>query len=207
MKQIVFMFSGQGAQYYQMGRELFDTDPVFRRWMRTCDALARPVIGADLTEIIYGNTLAESAGFDRLLHTHPALLAQGYSLAQALKCRGIEPDYVLGYSLGELIGAVFAGAISLQDGFALVLEQARLVERTTPPARMVAVLNRPELMQEHPKLCYRKLRQLERALLSARRDDQNTSSALGQLFAAGAGGLFEALGGSGAPNEGQRHGR
>jgi magnesium transporter len=54
---------------------------------------------------------------------------------------------------------------------------------------------------------YRKLRQLERALLSARRDDQDTSSALGQLFAAGAGGLFEALGGSGAPNEGQRHGR
>ena len=152
MKRIVFMFSGQGAQYYQMGRELFDADPVFRRWMHICDALARPVIGANLTEIIYGNTLAESAGFDRLLHTHPALLAQGYSLAQALKCRGIEPDYVLGYSLGELIGAVLAGAISLQDGFALVLEQARLVECTTPPARMVAVLSRPELMQEQPKL-------------------------------------------------------
>jgi magnesium transporter len=54
---------------------------------------------------------------------------------------------------------------------------------------------------------YRKLRELERALLSARRDDQSAASALGQLFAAGAGGLFEALGGSGPPDDGQRHGR
>jgi acyl transferase domain-containing protein len=65
MKRIAFMFSGHGAQYYRMGRELFDTGPMHRHWTHICDALARSVIGADLTEIIYVRRSQAFVGISR----------------------------------------------------------------------------------------------------------------------------------------------
>jgi len=135
------MFSGQGAQYYQMGRELFASDPVFRAAMLRCDRAAGPVGGRALTEIVYGRPMSESEGFDRQEEAAPALLAIGYSLAQAIFARGIRPDLLLGYSLGETIAATVAGVLGLDEAFALLLEKARVIEATLEPAAMIAVLD------------------------------------------------------------------
>ncbi|MBU8536769.1 acyltransferase domain-containing protein [Falsiroseomonas tokyonensis] len=136
----VMMFAGQGAQYYQMGRELFGADPVFRAAMLRCDQAAGPIEGRSITEIIYGRPMAESESFDRQMETAPALLAVGWSLAQVLFARGIQPELLLGYSLGETIAATVAGVLPLEDAFALLFENARIIEAMLPPAAMLAVL-------------------------------------------------------------------
>jgi acyl transferase domain-containing protein len=138
---MVMMFSGQGAQYYQMGRELFASDPVFRAAMLRCDRAATQAGGSAPTTIIYGRPMADSAGFDRQDEAAPALLAMGYSLAQALFARGVRPDLLLGYSLGETIAATVAGVLGLDEAFALVLEKAGLIEQWLAPAAMLAVLD------------------------------------------------------------------
>lgn len=98
---IVFMFSGQGSQYYQMGKELFAHNAAFRQKMLDLDDFAVSRFGYSVLKEMYhtGNRLSDP--FDRLLFSHPAIFMAEYALAYALEQRGIRPDYVIGASLGE----------------------------------------------------------------------------------------------------------
>jgi bacillaene synthase trans-acting acyltransferase len=145
---VVFMFSGQGSQYHQMGRELYDRHPRFRMWMDHCNEIAQPLIGRSLCDILYRGD-DRSRPFDRLLHTNPALLAFEYSLAKVLMEAGAKPAYLLGYSLGELSAAIVGGALPLEQGLRFAIEYATLVEADSPPARMLAVIDAPDLARTH----------------------------------------------------------
>jgi bacillaene synthase trans-acting acyltransferase len=140
MPRTIMMFPGQGAQYYQMGRELYRENPVFRQAMDRCDAACRSLGGPAASDIVYSRPLGDSEHFDRVGESNVALLAVGYSLAQTLFERGVVPQRLLGYSLGETVAAVVAGVLSLEDGFRLVQGQARLFEQLGPQGGMVAVL-------------------------------------------------------------------
>ncbi|MCR8985513.1 acyltransferase domain-containing protein [Brevibacillus laterosporus] len=73
-KPIVFMFSGQGSQYFQMGKELFDQNPSFRRWMLQLDRISSSITGESVLEILYDPTKAK--GIDlirRNIHIQPFL--------------------------------------------------------------------------------------------------------------------------------------
>lgn len=148
---VVFMFSGQGSQYHQMGRELYDRHPRFRMWMDHCDEIAQPLIGRSLCEILYGGD-DKSQPFDRLLHTNPALISFEYSLAKVLAEAGAKPGCLLGYSLGELSAAIVGGALTLEQGLRFAVEYASQVEAVSPPAQMLAVINAPDLACTHAGL-------------------------------------------------------
>src|SRR5688500_6161604 len=136
MKRIIVMFSGQGSQYYQMGKELYEKNRQFRYSMDLCDEMVSPLIRASLTDVLYrGKGKGES--FDNILYTNPALLCVEYSLFSVLSGMGIQPDYIMGYSLGELTASVVSGAISLEDGIQLAVDTARLAEEKTLPAEML----------------------------------------------------------------------
>jgi bacillaene synthase trans-acting acyltransferase len=152
MPRTIFMFSGQGAQYYQMGRELHQNNTTFRHVMDRCDEVAGDIGGRTISEIIYGRPLGDSENFDRLGESNAALLAIGYALATTLHDAGVVPDRLLGYSLGETIAAVFGGALSLENGFRLVLGQARLFEQRAPAGAMVAVLADPARVMRIPEI-------------------------------------------------------
>lgn len=139
-RDIVFMYSGQGAQYYQMGRELWERDPAYRAALQRYSTLAGPVGGRELTEILFSRPLADSGNFDRLAETHPLILAVSLALTDALAARGVRPDRLLGYSLGETIAAVVAGALTPEEAFWAVRAQASVFERKAEPGRLVAVL-------------------------------------------------------------------
>lgn len=140
MPRTIMMFCGQGAQYYQMGRELYRENPAFRNAMDRCDAVAARLGGRTASDIVYSRPLADSELFDRLTESNVALLAVGYALAYTLLERGVRPERLLGYSLGETVAAVVGGVLSLEDGFRLVHGQARLFEQFGPPGGMVAAL-------------------------------------------------------------------
>lgn len=149
------MFAGQGAQYFQMGRELYERDAVFRAAMDRCDAVAGPIEGRLISEIVYGRPMSDSTEFDRQLESTPALLAIGTSLAHALLARGVRPDLLLGYSFGETIAAVIAGVFTLEDAFRMVLAKSRLIEAQLAPGAMLAVLGGWEALRSLPAIAER----------------------------------------------------
>jgi acyl transferase domain-containing protein len=150
-KATVFMFSGQGSQYYQMGRELYEKHPRFRLWMDHCDGIAGPLIHTSLVDVLYRQG-SKKDPFDRILYTNPALLCIEYSLTQLLLEMGLRPDYLLGYSLGEITASVVSGAVSLEEGIRLTVDFARLLECESPPAGMLAIIESADVMARHPEL-------------------------------------------------------
>ncbi len=148
MKQkVIFMFSGQGSQYYQMGRELYEENARFRLWMNHCDEIFREYADTSILDAIYLQG-SKAQLFDDLLQTNPALFSIQYSISRLFLEAGVKPDFVLGYSIGELVAAVLAGVISLEDGAKLAVDYARLVTRRSPRGSMVAVMEPGDALNE-----------------------------------------------------------
>lgn len=143
--RIVFMFSGQGSQYFQMGRELYDEHAAFRSTLERCDTFVHAQAGFS----IIGETFARARSdtFDDLILSHPALVAFGLAMHAALLDEGIEPDLLLGSSLGELVCAAIAGCCSYEAALHIALEHAKNVSLHCASGGMLAVLGRPDLLQ------------------------------------------------------------
>jgi bacillaene synthase trans-acting acyltransferase len=148
LKSTVFMFSGQGSQYFQMGRELYDCDDTFREWMIELDDIAQDVSGRSVIETLYSGARGKGDPFDRTLLTHPAIFMVEYSLSQSLIHAGVRPDMVLGVSLGSFAAAAVAGFISVEDALTAVTRQAIAIEECCEPGGMIAVLADPALFEE-----------------------------------------------------------
>ena len=146
--ETVFMFSGQGSQHFQMGRELFETHDTFRGWMRRLDEIARQWSGMSVVESLYSDVHGRGDPFDRTVLTHPAIFMVEYSLAQSLMHAGVRPDMVLGVSLGSFAAAAVAGFIDVEDALTAVIRQAIALEECGEPGGMIAVLADPALFAE-----------------------------------------------------------
>jgi trans-AT polyketide synthase/acyltransferase/oxidoreductase domain-containing protein len=150
MKKMIWMFAGQGTQYFQMGMELYENEPVFRRFMEEADRLLRDLLNESVVEVIYRQRANRFDPFHRLLHTHPAILMFECAIAEVLLKRGIRPDYLLGYSLGEYTCLVVSGTISFEDALITLVKQAELVEYCVPRGQMLAILDSPDLVDRFP---------------------------------------------------------
>lgn len=140
MNTIVWMYSGQGSQYYHMGAELYREDSIFRQMVDEQSAFAEPLTGVSIASLIYRHPGNRFDTFDRTLYTHPALFIVQFALDCTLRWRGYYPDYVLGYSLGEFVGYAVTGVMSWQNALSAVIRHAQILERAAAPGRMLAVL-------------------------------------------------------------------
>lgn len=138
---IVFMFPGQGAQYLNMGRSLNDTSPFFRNCFdRCCDILA-PHLGCDLRNILFSEKLSPKEREEYLRETRltqPALFSLGYSLGKTMQQWGVEPNAMIGHSIGEFAAACLAGVFSLEDGLELIAKRGALMQ-ALPTGSMLSV--------------------------------------------------------------------
>lgn len=146
--EIVFMFSGQGSQYFHMGSDLFRKNAAFREWMVRLDDIARRSSGRSVIDALYSDEKGKGDPFDRTVLTHPAIFMAEYSLAQSLIQAGIHPDMVLGVSLGSFAAAAVAGYIAVEDALIAAIKQASVVEEHGERGGMIAVLADPALFAE-----------------------------------------------------------
>lgn len=136
----IFMFSGQGSQYYQMGQPLYEHNPVFRHWMDRLDGFCRDAFGASITGLIYDRRRTRADVFERTPLSGPAIFMVEYALAKALEDAGVRADLTLGASLGTYAAAAVSGALGPEDALTSIMQQARVLEGHCPAGGMLAIV-------------------------------------------------------------------
>jgi phthiocerol/phenolphthiocerol synthesis type-I polyketide synthase E len=143
---VAFLFPGQGAQQVDMGRELYETHPIFRTQVDLCCGKLAPDLGLDLRTVLYPPAAEKETARDRLLQTsltQPALFVIEYALARVWLSLGVQPQVMIGHSLGEYVAATLAGIFTLDDALHLLAVRGRLMQGL-PSGTMLAVVSPEE---------------------------------------------------------------
>ncbi|UCH96725.1 MAG: SDR family NAD(P)-dependent oxidoreductase, partial [Candidatus Aminicenantes bacterium] len=162
-RTIVFVLSGLGSQYVNMGLGLYQTEPVFREEMDRCFEILTPLLGCDSKEILYPSlsvssvSSVSSVAKNRINHTEiaqPLLFIFEYALSKLLMKWGIKPHAMIGYSFGEYTAACLSGVFSLEDALKTVVLRGQLIEQMPPGAMLSVPLPREDvqlLLNDNPQ--------------------------------------------------------
>jgi amino acid adenylation domain-containing protein len=160
-RPIVFMFSGLGSQYVNMGSDLYQHQPIFRREMDRCFEILEPLTDMNIKEILYphfdckGGALCPPRDRVRLpLQSDPinqieissvVVFIFEYALAQLLMTWGIKPKAMIGYSFGEYTAACVSGVLSLTDALKLVVGRGELLQQAPEGVMLSVPLSQEEI--------------------------------------------------------------
>ncbi len=148
-RPVVFLFSGQGAQYVGMARGHYQGESVFRERLDECCDLLAPHTNFDLRDLLYpqSDTGAEAeAALTRTGVAQPALFAIEYALARLWMSWGIQPQAMLGHSIGEYVAACLAGVMQLADALELVALRGVLMNGMARGAMLAVPLSEAEAL-------------------------------------------------------------
>lgn len=123
--KVAFLFTGQGAQYAQMGRQLLSVEPVFRAAIGECAQIIDPLLQRSLVSLLQDE---DASLLEQTKFAQPALFALEYALLEQWRAWGVEPSMVIGHSLGEYVAAHAANVLSLEDGAKLAVARGRLMQ-------------------------------------------------------------------------------
>jgi amino acid adenylation domain-containing protein len=147
--QLVFMFPGQGAQYVNMGRGLYESDSFFKDTIDRCAEILRPHLGLDIKELLFPpkNDELSAKKLEQTVYAQPALFILEYALSQSLIKYGIRPGSMIGHSVGEYVAACLSGVFTLEDVLYILSMRARLMQGQAPGSMLSARLKENEAIK------------------------------------------------------------
>src|SRR6266478_5979989 len=145
---VYFLFPGQGSQHANMGRQIYESEPVFRRAVDNCCEILRAHLGEDLLPLLYPSVDSSDSEKRRLTDTalaQPAIFTIEYALALLWMSWGIQPQGMLGHSVGEFVAACLAGVFSLEDALGLIAARGRMMQKVAPGGMLSVRLSESEI--------------------------------------------------------------
>ena len=139
---VVFMFPGQGSQRVNMGRDLYESERLYRETVDSCSEILKPELDLDLRDVLFPAKSKEVWAEKQIVQTgitQPALFVTEYALARLWMSWGVHPESMIGHSVGEYVAACLAGVFSLEDGLRLIAARGRLIQQQ-PTGTMLAVM-------------------------------------------------------------------
>ena len=155
VRNVVFLFPGQGSQFSGMGEALYNKRGLFAQIIDQCDALLEPMLGYRISNVIFlkkgSNTPNSEAALQQTANSQPALFVIEYALARELMHQGVTPTALLGHSVGELVAACLAGVFTLEDGLKIVAARGRLMQSCKSGVMAAVILPEAILLPLLPK--------------------------------------------------------
>ena len=139
---VVLLYPGQGAQRVNMGRALYESEDVYRQTVDECARVLNEVLRADVRKVLFeGN----GEQLQQTQWAQPALFVTEYALTEQLRAWGVEPEGLLGHSIGEWVAATLAGVFRLDDALRLVALRGQLMQRMEPGVMLSVALPEAEM--------------------------------------------------------------
>lgn len=136
--KLAFLFTGQGSQYPQMGKDLYLSQPEFKSSFDECAKLFQKSLNIDIIDLVFGAS-SHAASLQETIHTQPVLFAIEYAMAKTWLQFGVKPNIVLGHSIGEIVAACIAGVFELKDAVKLVSARAKYIHDLPVKGGMLSV--------------------------------------------------------------------
>lgn len=147
--KVVFLFAGNGSQYLNMGRDLYEEEPVFRDVMERCFTYLKTLTGDDFKSVLYpsSDSIEEAKQkLSKMETCQPLILSLEYALASLLEQWGVTPTSMIGYSFGEYMAACVAGVFTLEDALRLIVTRGRLMSSLPAGAMLSVPLEEADLL-------------------------------------------------------------
>ncbi len=151
--EVYFLFPGQGTQYVNMGRGLYESDTVFRDVIDQCSAILEPLLHLDLRQVLFpeaGHEEEATAMLKQTRVTQPALFTLEYALAMRLMANGIVPAALIGHSLGEYVAATVAGVFRIEHILNIIANRGLHIQKIPPGSMLATSLSEEELRARLP---------------------------------------------------------
>jgi len=148
-QQPVFMFSGQGSQYPDMGKALYESNEVYRKYIDICADHVQSILSFDIRDKIFADKHDRESveNIAQTSVTQPALFMVEYSMAQAWMSIGVTPAALIGHSIGEYTAACLAKVMSLEDALFLICHRGRLMQSVSPGSMLAVRLSENKIKE------------------------------------------------------------
>lgn len=146
---LVFMFSGQGSQYINMGAQLYEYEPIFSQAVKDCCEILKNECSLDLLSLFFLNHGDEEIASKTLMQTQyaqPALFVIEYAVSKLLISFGIKPAALIGHSIGEYVAATISGIFELKDALKLIALRGKLMQSALPGSMLSVAMSYDSLL-------------------------------------------------------------
>lgn len=149
---VIFMFSGQGTQYYHMGREFFENNECFRESMLRIDRLIKNITGESVIRTIYNKGKKRSDFFKELSHSSLGIFMVEVSISRVFVEKGLRPDYLLGASMGEFVSAAVSKMADIEEILSVFISCMRQFDIGADHGSMIGILDSQSTFYDNPVL-------------------------------------------------------